>query len=73
MSVYVEDAPKVDPEIFELGVPVLGICYGAQAIALELGGSVARTGAQRVRQDHAQRHQAGAHPRGHCAAKSSAG
>ncbi len=44
MSVYVEDAPKVDPEIFKLGVPVLGICYGAQAIALELGGTVTRTG-----------------------------
>jgi GMP synthase (glutamine-hydrolysing) len=44
MSVYDDDAPKVDPEIFELGVPVLGICYGAQSIALELGGTVARTG-----------------------------
>ena len=44
MSVYVDDAPKVDPEIFKLGVPVLGICYGAQAIALELGGTVTRTG-----------------------------
>ena len=38
MSVYVADAPRVNPEIFELGVPVLGICYGAQGIALELGG-----------------------------------
>ena len=44
MSVYVEDAPRVNPELFELGVPVLGICYGAQGIALELGGTVARTG-----------------------------
>ena len=44
MSVYVDDAPRVNPEIFELGVPVLGICYGAQGIALELGGTVARTG-----------------------------
>ena len=44
MSVYVEDAPRVNPEIFELGVPVLGICYGAQGVALELGGTVARTG-----------------------------
>ena len=44
LSVYVDDAPTVDPEIFELGVPILGICYGAQGIALELGGTVARTG-----------------------------
>jgi GMP synthase (glutamine-hydrolysing) len=44
MSVYVDDAPKVDPEIFKLGIPVLGICYGAQAIALGLGGTVTRTG-----------------------------
>ena len=44
MSVYVEGAPKVNPAIFSLGVPVLGICYGAQSIALELGGTVARTG-----------------------------
>ena len=44
MSVYVDDAPKVDPAVFELGIPILGICYGAQSIALELGGTVARTG-----------------------------
>ena len=42
-SVYVDDAPKVNPELFELGIPVLGICYGAQGIALELGGTVSRT------------------------------
>ncbi|MEG2175103.1 MAG: GMP synthase (glutamine-hydrolyzing), partial [Oscillospiraceae bacterium] len=40
-SVYLEDAPKIDPAIFELGIPVLGICYGAQLIAHLLGGHVA--------------------------------
>ncbi len=44
-SVYAEHAPKMDPAIFEQGVPTLGICYGAQLLALELGGKVERTGA----------------------------
>ena len=39
-SVYEEGAPKIDKEIFELGVPVLGICYGCQLIAHTLGGKV---------------------------------
>ena len=39
-SVHVEGAPSLDPEVFDLGVPVLGICYGAQLIAEQLGGSV---------------------------------
>jgi GMP synthase (glutamine-hydrolysing) len=39
-SVYAPDAPPLDPELLELGVPVLGICYGMQLIALELGGRV---------------------------------
>ncbi len=41
-SVYVENAPKVSNEIFNLGVPVLGICYGGQFIAQEFGGKVKR-------------------------------
>src|SRR3954462_621110 len=43
-SVYEDGAPSVDPALFEAGVPVLGICYGFQAMALSLGGEVARTG-----------------------------
>jgi GMP synthase (glutamine-hydrolysing) len=43
-SVHVDGAPSLDPTVYELGVPVLGICYGAQLIAQQLGGTVARTG-----------------------------
>ena len=43
-SVYAEGAPKVDPRIFELGIPTLGICYGMQLMAQDLGGRVERTG-----------------------------
>ncbi len=39
-SVYVENAPKADAGIFELGVPVLGICYGHQFMCQTLGGKV---------------------------------
>ncbi len=39
-SVYGENAPKCDKQIFELGIPILGICYGMQLMAHELGGNV---------------------------------
>ncbi|HEU5266773.1 MAG TPA: glutamine-hydrolyzing GMP synthase [Jatrophihabitans sp.] len=43
-SVYVEDAPRADPALFDAGVPVFGICYGFQAMTLALAGEVAHTG-----------------------------
>jgi len=43
-SVYEEGAPRVDPAIFELGVPILGICYGMQLMSHLLGGKVERAG-----------------------------
>jgi GMP synthase (glutamine-hydrolysing) len=43
-SVYAEGAPHLDPALFDLGVPVFGICYGFQAMAQALGGTVERTG-----------------------------
>ena len=42
-SVNAEDAPRVDPAIYELGVPILGFCYGHQVMAVTLGGSVGHT------------------------------
>ncbi len=39
-SVYGPDAPRLDPELLELGIPVLGICYGMQLVAQALGGDV---------------------------------
>ena len=56
-SVYAEDAPHVDPAIFELGVPVLGFCYGHQITAVTLGGKVAHSeigeyGPATIERDH---------------------
>ena len=46
-SVYEDGAPRIDPALFDLGVPVLGICYGMQLMALLLGGEV---GAVQIRE-----------------------
>ncbi|MDP4851437.1 MAG: glutamine-hydrolyzing GMP synthase, partial [Ilumatobacteraceae bacterium] len=43
-SVHVDLAPKLDAAIYELGIPIFGICYGVQLIAQQLGGEVARGG-----------------------------
>jgi GMP synthase (glutamine-hydrolysing) len=43
-SVYETPAPSLDPAVYDLGIPILGICYGAQLIAKQLGGTVAHTG-----------------------------
>ena len=40
-SVYEQNAPMIDKEIFDLGIPILGICYGMQLISYLLGGNVA--------------------------------
>jgi len=41
-SVHVDGAPSIDPAVYELGIPILGICYGAQLIASQNGGTVGR-------------------------------
>ena len=41
-SIYADDAPKCDERVFDLGIPVLGICYGMQFMAYTLGGKVKR-------------------------------
>ncbi len=43
-SVHVDGAPSIDPAVYDADVPILGICYGAQLVAQQLGGTVERTG-----------------------------
>ncbi|MHB8665190.1 MAG: glutamine-hydrolyzing GMP synthase [Acidimicrobiales bacterium] len=43
-SVNIDGSPRLDPAVYDLDVPILGICYGAQLVALQLGGEVSRTG-----------------------------
>jgi len=42
-SVYAEGAPHMDPAVLELGIPILGFCYGIQEMALHLGGQIPKT------------------------------
>ena len=53
-SVYEDGAPRVDPALFAAGVPVLGICYGFQAMAVALEGQVAYTGQREYGGTHAR-------------------
>ncbi len=45
-SVYEQDAPRVDPGVYQLGIPILGICYGMQLIAHDLGGQIVTSKAE---------------------------
>jgi GMP synthase (glutamine-hydrolysing) len=58
-SVYAEGAPRMDPDVLSLGIPTLGICYGMQLLALELGGAVERTGASEFGKTELRAHDGG--------------
>ncbi|MCH5161949.1 MAG: glutamine-hydrolyzing GMP synthase [Clostridiales bacterium] len=45
-SVYLDDSPRMDGEIFKLGIPILGICYGAQFLVYGLGGEIGAASAE---------------------------
>ncbi|MGA7270220.1 MAG: glutamine-hydrolyzing GMP synthase [Acidimicrobiia bacterium] len=51
-SVYADDAYRIDPEVFEMGIPVLGICYGHQLLAELAGGEVAHTDSSEYGKTH---------------------
>jgi len=59
-SVYEDGAPAIDPALFDAGVPVMGICYGFQAMAQALGGTVAQTGQREYGRTQVQVADAGA-------------
>ena len=58
-SVHVDGAPRIDPGVYDLGVPILGICYGAQLVAHQRGGTVGRNERGRVRPHRPDRHRTG--------------
>ncbi len=53
-SVYADNAPQCDPQIFEMGIPVLGICYGMQLICSHLGGDVQNAAAREYGRAHVE-------------------
>lgn len=59
-SVYEPGAPVIDPALFDSGVPIMGICYGFQAMAQALGGTVAQTGNREYGRTQVQVSDAGA-------------
>src|SRR4051795_4921708 len=59
-SVYAEGAPALERELLELGIPVLGICYGMQLVARELGGDVQPAEVGEFGRSHLTVHEPGA-------------